>query len=44
VLGARWCGLSPETGAVLALDTAALSRLGWEREQPVLRMWNAAVG
>jgi hypothetical protein len=33
--------LAPETGAVLALDTATLCRLGWEREQPVLRMWNA---
>jgi broad specificity phosphatase PhoE len=44
VLGARWCGLGPEAGAVLALDTATLSRLGWEREQPVLRTWNATVG
>jgi broad specificity phosphatase PhoE len=41
VLGARWCGLAAEAGAVLALDTARLSVLGWEREQPVLRMWNA---
>jgi broad specificity phosphatase PhoE len=44
VLGARWCGLAPDAGAVLALDTATLSRLGWEREQPVLRTWNATVG
>ena len=43
VLGARWCGLAPEAGAALALDTATLSRLGWEREQPVIRTWNAAV-
>jgi probable phosphoglycerate mutase len=43
VLGARWCGLSPESGAVLALDTATLCRLGWEREQAVVRMWNAPV-
>ncbi|HET6815824.1 MAG TPA: histidine phosphatase family protein [Mycobacteriales bacterium] len=41
VLGARWCGLAPEAGAVLALDTATLCRLGWEREQAVVRMWNA---
>ncbi|HET7530358.1 MAG TPA: histidine phosphatase family protein [Mycobacteriales bacterium] len=41
VLGARWCGLAPAAGAVLALDTATLCRLGWEREQPVLRLWNA---
>ena len=41
VLGARWCGLEPEAGAALALDTATLCRLGWEREQAVVRMWNA---
>jgi broad specificity phosphatase PhoE len=40
VLAARWCGLAPTVGAVLALDTATVSRLGWEREQPVVRMWN----
>lgn len=43
VLGARWCGLAPEAGAVLALDTATISRLGWEREQPVIRVWNSPV-
>lgn len=43
VLGARWCGLEPAAGAVLALDTATISRLGWEREQPVIRTWNAPV-
>lgn len=41
VLGARWCGLDPEAGAVLALDTATICRLGWEREQPVIRTWNS---
>ena len=44
VLAARWCGLAPTAGAVLALETATLSRLGWEREQPVVRMWNAPEG
>ena len=44
VLGARWCGLAAEAGAVLALDTATLCRLGWEREQSVIRTWNASVG
>ena len=40
VLGARWVDLDPREGALLALDTATVSRLGWEREQPVVRTWN----
>lgn len=40
VLAARWVGLAPEDGARLALDTASVSRLNWEREQPVVRTWN----
>ena len=43
VLGARWCGLQAQDGAILALDTATLCRLGWEREQAVVRVWNAPV-
>jgi probable phosphoglycerate mutase len=42
VLAARWVGLAPADGARLALDTATVSRLGWEREQPVVRQWNLA--
>jgi broad specificity phosphatase PhoE len=41
VLAARWIGLEPEQGALLALDTATLSVLGYERERAVLRRWNS---
>ena len=40
VLGARWIGLAPEGGALLALSTGTLSVLGWERERRVVRVWN----
>ena len=41
MLAARWVGLEPDGGRLLALDAATISVLGWEREQPVIRMWNA---
>jgi probable phosphoglycerate mutase len=41
VLGARWIGQPTAAGAWLGLDTATLSFLGHEREQRVLRVWNA---
>jgi probable phosphoglycerate mutase len=41
VLGARWIGQPAAAGAWLGLDTATLSGLGHEREQRVLRVWNA---
>ena len=41
VLGARWIGQPPQAGAWLGLDTATVSCLGREREQRVLRVWNA---
>lgn len=45
VFASRWVGLPPQGGALLALDAGAVSALGWEREQPVVRRWNEpAVG
>jgi broad specificity phosphatase PhoE len=42
VLGARWCGLPPEGGKCLYLNTAALSTVGYEHNlnEPVIRLWN----
>jgi broad specificity phosphatase PhoE len=40
VLGARWIELGAECGGLLALDTAALCELGFERERRVLWLWN----
>ena len=40
-LAARWLELPVTDGRHFRLDTATLSVLGWERETPVLRSWNA---
>ena len=40
VLTARWIGLRPNMGASFALSTAAVSVLGYERETPVVWLWN----
>ena len=40
VLGARWIAMDPRAGARLALSTAGLSVLGYERETEVLWRWN----
>lgn len=40
VLGARWLGLEPSFAAVLRLDPASLSVLGWAYGEPALERWN----
>jgi len=43
VVAARWIGLPASGGALLRLDTATLSELGFEHERQVVLHWNAPV-
>ncbi|MEV4383054.1 histidine phosphatase family protein [Streptosporangium sp. NPDC049644] len=41
VLCARWLGLPATDGRLFRLDTGTYSRLGFERDEPVVLTWNA---
>lgn len=43
VLTARWLDERPDDGRHYALETAALSVLGYEHIDPVIRLWNQPV-
>ncbi|HJW21596.1 MAG TPA: histidine phosphatase family protein [Candidatus Limnocylindrales bacterium] len=40
VLAARWADFAPVDGRGLLLEPATISILGWERETPVIELWN----
>ena len=40
ILTARWLSLTPASGRLFVLEPAAISVLGYERDQAVIRTWN----
>jgi broad specificity phosphatase PhoE len=44
VLVARWIGLPPAAGQHFLLDTATLNVLGYYRDSPAVKLWNAPLG
>jgi probable phosphoglycerate mutase len=44
VLVARWIALPPEGGQRFLLDTGTLCVLGYYRDVPAIRVWNAPIG
>ena len=40
ILAARWLGLAPENGRLLAMDAGSISWLGYEHDLTVVQQWN----